>query len=499
MKRLVILLVAAVLCIALIACVSHDTRTSDVPERITEESAMKEAVKDEVKEEPKEEVKEEVKEEPEHLNLKSGDYTIVYPKGVSTHTRLAAEMLGEKLVISSGDDESVPAGEFEILVGETNRGNAGDNPGLYDYTIKAEGSKLVISGGCDDALTGAMTYLMRSGEFTPENAPADFSYSFDGADDREEYIADPDRFIPNWTYLFEVPEWMRDFEETLATIRDPDGRMIASCHRGDAMNYPENSIEALISCILMGADNIEMDARPTKDGVLVLLHDETLSRTTDCRMKKGKNGLPESEYLSDWTFEQVRQLCLLDLGGKATDYVIPTMEEALTVCCERTTIRFDKAEVWDWDTQMYPLIKKTEAYRSCVLNFDYPLEKRFKIREEILADSGYDVPMFHHFATDRKDTWAADTAMFKEKGITAIAWWNWAASSMKRLMMTTAPELEAVRNDIRIYVQPHILNGGTESYGVFDMLLEGGCNCMLLDKALSAQMYIAKNFTPTEY
>ena len=111
--------------------------------------------------------------------------------------------------------------------------------------------------------------------------PRDYSVFFDGAEDRDEYIADPDKFLCSWVMEFDVPDWLRDFEEKKAAFADPDGRMISCFHRGDGEYYPENSIEGIISAIQMGADNLELDLRLTKDGVVVLMHDATLNRTTD--------------------------------------------------------------------------------------------------------------------------------------------------------------------------------------------------------------------------
>jgi glycerophosphoryl diester phosphodiesterase len=59
----------------------------------------------------------------------------------------------------------------------------------------------------------------------------------------------------------------------------PRRRLIA--HRGHSVGAPEQTIAAYDAAIRLGADMIEADVRPTRDGVLVLLHDATLDRTTD--------------------------------------------------------------------------------------------------------------------------------------------------------------------------------------------------------------------------
>ncbi|MGH8683476.1 MAG: glycerophosphodiester phosphodiesterase [Burkholderiales bacterium] len=62
-----------------------------------------------------------------------------------------------------------------------------------------------------------------------------------------------------------------------ATATGP--RVIA--HRGGRGLWPENTLYAFRKATDLGADVLEMDIRQTADGVLVVLHDETVDRTTD--------------------------------------------------------------------------------------------------------------------------------------------------------------------------------------------------------------------------
>ena len=59
----------------------------------------------------------------------------------------------------------------------------------------------------------------------------------------------------------------------------PMPRVVA--HRGDSINFPENTLEAFISGVDMGIDVIETDVHLTKDGHVVIWHDPTLERNTD--------------------------------------------------------------------------------------------------------------------------------------------------------------------------------------------------------------------------
>lgn len=55
-----------------------------------------------------------------------------------------------------------------------------------------------------------------------------------------------------------------------------------TAHRGGALEAPENTLAAIRSSVQRGADIVEFDVRSTSDHQLVLLHDRTLDRTTDC-------------------------------------------------------------------------------------------------------------------------------------------------------------------------------------------------------------------------
>ncbi|MEP3429526.1 MAG: glycerophosphodiester phosphodiesterase family protein [Roseibium sp.] len=53
------------------------------------------------------------------------------------------------------------------------------------------------------------------------------------------------------------------------------------CHRGANLIAPENTLASLVRAIAMGAEYVEFDVRPSSDGVLYVLHDETVDRTTN--------------------------------------------------------------------------------------------------------------------------------------------------------------------------------------------------------------------------
>jgi glycerophosphoryl diester phosphodiesterase len=92
-------------------------------------------------------------------------------------------------------------------------------------------------------------------------------------------------------------------------------------HRGAMNTHPENTNVAFEEAIRLGAQMIELDVRLTKNKKLVILHDESVDRTT--------NGTGKIE---DLTLKQVKKL---DAGSwKSSDFKnlkIPTLSEALAI------------------------------------------------------------------------------------------------------------------------------------------------------------------------
>lgn len=74
-------------------------------------------------------------------------------------------------------------------------------------------------------------------------------------------------------------------------------RLKVGAHRGLALDYPENTLSAFKMSKKLGADFFECDLQFTKDGVPVILHDDTVDRTT--------NG---AGRIRDLLFREVRQL-----------------------------------------------------------------------------------------------------------------------------------------------------------------------------------------------
>ena len=87
-------------------------------------------------------------------------------------------------------------------------------------------------------------------------------------------------------------------------------------HRGASGHAPENTLPAFKMAADMGADGVELDIQLTKDGEIVVCHDETIDRTSS-----GKG------WLKDFTFEELRRLDFSNGNSAYEGVKIPTMEE----------------------------------------------------------------------------------------------------------------------------------------------------------------------------
>ncbi|MFS4469955.1 glycerophosphodiester phosphodiesterase family protein [Chryseobacterium sp. T20] len=125
----------------------------------------------------------------------------------------------------------------------------------------------------------------------------------------------------------------------------PDNKVMVVAHRGDWREAPENSVWAVKKAIEKGVDMAEIDLAMTKDSVLILMHDNTIDRTTT---GKGKP--------SDFTLAEIKKLHLRDGLGVETQMSVPTLQEILEVSDGKILLNLDKG--FDYIKQVYPLVKK---------------------------------------------------------------------------------------------------------------------------------------------
>jgi len=91
-----------------------------------------------------------------------------------------------------------------------------------------------------------------------------------------------------------------------------------AAHRGGGALWPENSLLAFQSAIALGSDLIELDVHQSRDGVVTVMHDATVERTTD-----------GAGAVGSMTSADLRRLRLRGPDGAVTAEHVPMLDEVL--------------------------------------------------------------------------------------------------------------------------------------------------------------------------
>lgn len=152
--------------------------------------------------------------------------------------------------------------------------------------------------------------------------------------------------------------------------------VLVVAHRGDWRNFPENSIAAIESAIEMGADVVEVDVQRTKDGVLILMHDQTLNRTTTGRGR-----------VDETTWEEIQKLYLRNGAAIRTMHKVPSLEEALLYSRDRVMLNLDKAD--RFFDQVYDLLVETGTTHQIIMKGTRSIEQVYELYGDYLDDVIY--------------------------------------------------------------------------------------------------------------
>jgi glycerophosphoryl diester phosphodiesterase len=134
-------------------------------------------------------------------------------------------------------------------------------------------------------------------------------------------------------------------QKNVSLSKFPNDKVMVVAHRADWREAPENSAWAVKKAIEKGVDMVEIDLALTKDSVLVLMHDQTIDRTTT-----GK-GKPE-----DYTYAELQTFFLKDGLGVTTQMKVPTLNQILDITKGKILINLDKG--FDYIGLVYPMLKE---------------------------------------------------------------------------------------------------------------------------------------------
>jgi glycerophosphoryl diester phosphodiesterase len=121
-----------------------------------------------------------------------------------------------------------------------------------------------------------------------------------------------------------------DLPEFFDCLRGRDQTMISAHRGGPTDGFAENAIPTFANTLQNALVFLEVDVARTRDGVLVLMHDDDVVRTTNGR-----------GAVSSLTAEQFAALRLRDKDGDVLDAHPPTLREALDWAAPQTVLELD--------------------------------------------------------------------------------------------------------------------------------------------------------------
>jgi glycerophosphoryl diester phosphodiesterase len=241
-------------------------------------------------------------------------------------------------------------------------------------------------------------------------------------------------------------------------------RTLRIAHRGASHDYPENTLLAFRRAIEMGVDYLEVDVQVTREGELVVMHDETLERTT--------NG---SGFVHEHTLAQIREL---DAGRGER---VPTLNEVfelarannVRLCVEvkgvdeNASVEIANALVRAiHDAQVVPFTVLTSFYPDALRRAkqidprlatfldpspqDGSLSPR-AICEQTLAAYANVISYDFQFVTE---------AVAREAELTGLALWPWAPNTQAEISRMLALRVPGIMTD-----RPDVLNETLKDFG----------------------------------
>src|SRR5205085_58427 len=158
----------------------------------------------------------------------------------------------------------------------------------------------------------------------------------------------------------ETPEQAKERHAKVAERRRTGGVI---CHRGASEFAHENTLEAYRATFELGGDGNEIDIRTTKDGVLVLFHDDML----DVDLKAFGD-------ISDYTWEQLQKFEFRNPGPFGDACRIPTLKEVLELHRKYAGLIHLDIKVANIDTKIAQLLDRYDMWDQISNVSDYNSE-----------------------------------------------------------------------------------------------------------------------------
>ena len=244
-------------------------------------------------------------------------------------------------------------------------------------------------------------------------------------------------------------------------------------HRGASAYAPENTLPAFRLALEMGADFIEYDLQVTKDKQLVVLHDETLERTTNVeevfparsRIAAGDKSRKKHWYIYDFTLAEIKKL---DAGSWAganfKDTPVPTFQETLDIIRGRAGHFIELKKPDDYNARGVDMERLVLAQleRNNLANPDSQARppiiiQSFSARslQKIAAELKSPLPLHLLTSADDKDGWLTRDGLAKVKRFCA-------GISPHKTSLSKNPEIVTWAHELGLRVTPYTFTAAPE-------------------------------------
>ncbi len=154
--------------------------------------------------------------------------------------------------------------------------------------------------------------------------------------------------------------------------KEPEGFVIVA-HRGASRAAPENTLSAMKKAIEIGADYAECDVFQTKDGEIVLFHDEEMERTT------GQAGMIWEYTLAELNKLEVGSWFKEEFRGEP----IPTLRQVIQLCKGKIKLNIEvkvpKGKDPNIVQKVVDIIRSEDIQNECmVTSFEKPVIEKVK-------------------------------------------------------------------------------------------------------------------------
>jgi hypothetical protein len=146
----------------------------------------------------------------------------------------------------------------------------------------------------------------------------------------------------------ETPDEAKARHERVAARREGPGVI---CHRGASEHAQENTLEAFRATFILGGDGNEFDVRRTRDGVLVVFHDDMLDRH-----------LEAYGDVADYTWAELQRFRFRDPGPFGEQTRIPTLAEVFELHRKYAGLMHLDIKRPGLDRQIAELLTKTDMW-----------------------------------------------------------------------------------------------------------------------------------------